>query len=163
MLSQARRLLRDCCCHPLHFHHHPQPLSALKFKIRAAGATTILHSSLFIIHSLHPALSLAKHIYSALLCKGELLLLSQAQPTIEGLLPPPAPFPPSPPTALCPEIQNPRRRRNHNSSFFIIHYSLFIIHHLSSPPPAATPRFPSHFPPLRPAEYFRPTHIRTCF
>ena len=41
----------------------------------------------------------------------------------EGLLPPPAPFPPSPPTALCPEIQNPRRRRNHNSSLFIIHYS----------------------------------------
>ena len=50
LLSQARRLLRDCCRHPLHFHHHPHPLSALKFKIRAAGATTILHSSLFIIH-----------------------------------------------------------------------------------------------------------------
>lgn len=42
--------LRGCYRQPLHFHHHRQPLSALKIQIRAAGATIILHSSLFIIH-----------------------------------------------------------------------------------------------------------------
>lgn len=76
----------------------------------------------------------------------------------EGLLPPTTPFPPSPPTALCPEIQIRAA-----GATIILHSSLFIIHHLSSPPSPATPRFPSRFPPLRPAEHFRPTHIRICF
>lgn len=67
----------------------------------------------------------------------------------EGLLPP---------TALCLEIQICAA-----GATIILHSSLFIIHHLSSPPPAAAPRFPSRFPPLRPAEHFRPTHIRICF
>lgn len=76
----------------------------------------------------------------------------------EGLLPPTTPFPPSPPTALCPEIQIRAA-----GATIILHSSLFIIHHLSSPPSPAAPRFPSRFPPRRPAEHFRPTHIRICF
>ena len=78
------------------------------------------------------ALSLAKHIYSAPLCKGELLLLNQAQPTIEGLLPPPAPFPPSPPFFNIPRYAPPKFKSAPQAQpqFFIIHYSLFIISHL---------------------------------
>lgn len=43
----------------------------------------------------------------------------------EGLLPPTIPFPPSPPTALCPEIQIRAA-----GATIILHSSLFIIHHL---------------------------------
>jgi len=70
----------------------------------------------------------------------------------EGLLPPTTPFPPSPPTASALKFPT-----------IILHSSFFIIHHLSSPPSPATPRFPSRFPPRRPAEHFRPTHICICF
>lgn len=120
-----------------------------------------------------PALSLAKHIYSAPLCKGSSLASDmiiftdtntvQIAHTLsavktEGLLPPTTPFPSSPPTALCLKIQIRAA-----GATIILHSSFFIIHHLSSPPSPATPRFPSRFPPRRPAEHFRPTHIRICF
>ena len=73
------------------------------FKIRAVGATTIIHYSLFIFH------------HSSFIIFAD----NPAIPTITA-----TPHYPSPRTA---PISNSRHRRNHNYSLFIFHYSSFII------------------------------------
>jgi len=67
------------------------------------------------------------------LAKGELLLLSQAQPTIEGSPPRLSSLPQTPPT---PHYPSPRTTQNPNlppaAVTTIIHYSSFIIHYSSN-------------------------------
>ena len=126
-------------------HHRRQPRTiprpALsKIEIRAIGATTILHSSLFIFH----------HSFS----------LIAANPTITATL-----HYPSPRTI---KNRNSRHRRNHNSSFFIIHFSSFILTHRrqphhrrqprTTPRPALPPFFIFHLSKHHPLPSLRPSY-----
>ena len=112
---------RPDCVHSVE-HRQPRTIP------RPALPHTRLMNALFVLRPAklwafnigHPCPSLAK---------GELLLLSQAQPTIEGSPPRLSSLPQTPPT---PHYPSPRTTQNPNLSpaavTTIIHHSLFIIH-----------------------------------
>ena len=105
------------------------------FKIRAVGATTIIHYSFFIIHH------------------------SLSSPPTPPFPPSPPLFTIPRPALSKIEIRAVGATTILHSSLFIIHYSSFILHF---PPSPAAPRSPSRSPPRRPASFFRPIHTRTC-
>ena len=106
----------------LHSHKRRQPRTTT----RPALPHTRLMNALFV---LRPAKLWAFNIGHPCppLAKGELLLLSQAQPTIEGSPPRLSPLPQTPPT---PHYPSPRTTQNPNlppaAVTTIIHHSLFI-------------------------------------